>query len=378
MLPALSMGGLWRHVTNLQRCRLDGVEVDVVVLFDHPEATGESLPPGVSGLHLHFAPTQWARRSMLTSATAEAIRFLKARVVHTMHVYSDIYALPAAASLGLPAIRSVHGITQVSQTDRFRKTQVLLDWGKEEIQAELDVESLCAETIVVSHDLRRRLITYGFSSHKVSVLHNGVAVDYFCPAFGSEARLLARRAIGCDDETLVIGFVGRLDAVKDPVAFLDLACHFERRNNIRFVMIGSGPMESKLRTLIEERRVSRHIAMMGSRSDIRDGYAMMDILIQTSRTEGCSCVLLEAMAQGIPVVASSVGGTPELIRDGVNGFLFPGDDLLACAARVGALIDDPELRRTVGDRARRTAVTDFDLTTHNTTLVDIYRRVALE
>ena len=374
VLPALTIGGLWRHLLNLRHRPLEGIHVDVIVIFDNPDNTNEPLPPGVPGLHLHVDPIDWCKSAVLRSMLIRGLRANQPHLVHTTHIYSDIYALPAAEQLGLPAMRSVHGIAQVTQADSFRKTQVLLDWRQPEVDLEMAADNACCRTIAVSHDLRQRLIRYGFRGEKIVVLHNGVEVDHFAPPkLGT--RLEARRGLGIADTAVVIGFVGRFEPVKNPLAFLDIANELKNLPDVHFLIVGDGPLEQAIAAKVHDLQLDRLVTLVPMQRDIRRAYSSMDLLVQTSLTEGCSSVLLEGMAHGLPIVASSVGGTPEVIREGVDGYLFSSTDVNAAARMCRLLATDDQLRRRFGQNGRDRVVNAFDLGSYHARLSELYREV---
>lgn len=173
---------------------------------------------------------------------------------------------------------------------------------------------------------------------------------------GPAARAAARRRLGLDPDELVLANVGNFTAKKDHqgllVALSQLVAVYPR---LRLVLVGAGPLESSLRTAVDRLHLGRHVLFAGSRDDVLEILAAFDVFVLNSRFEGLPIALVEAMAAGLPCVATSVGGIPEVLDHEVEGFLVPHDDPANLAAAVGKLLDDATLRVEMGERAARRA-----------------------
>src|SRR5262249_58009302 len=127
--------------------------------------------------------------------------------------------------------------------------------------------------------------------------------------------------------------------------------------DIRFLMIGAGSSEtnyrSEVETLARQLRLDHRVIFTGQRQDVPEILRDVDIVVHPSLTEGLSNVILEAMAAGVPVVATRVGGNPELVEDGQTGFLVPVHDVKAIANGICRLLDEPSMARAFGERARQ-------------------------
>jgi glycosyltransferase involved in cell wall biosynthesis len=184
---------------------------------------------------------------------------------------------------------------------------------------------------------------------KISVIENGIQVEKF--ERPSERRRAAREATGIPADAWLIGSVGRFAPEKD-YPFLVRAAAPLLGPGARLLIVGDGPEMSKIRTEVLARGVAPFVSLPGLRHDVPDMLAALDVFVLSSRMEGLPLVALEAMATGLPVVATAVGGLPNLITEGENGFLVPSGDEAALTGRLAALRDDPALARAVGDRAR--------------------------
>lgn len=183
------------------------------------------------------------------------------------------------------------------------------------------------------------------------VLHG---VDHTAFAGGAGARSPARARLGIDPDALVVGSVGNFTAKKDQKVLLSAIAHLVPSHpGLRLVLIGSGPLEKELRAHAHDLGVGAVVTFTGARQDVPEILPGFDVFALSSRHEGLPIALLEAMASGLPCVATRVGGTPEVVDDGVEGFLVEPGDAALLAGTLGKLLDDPVLRREMGERASR-------------------------
>ena len=143
----------------------------------------------------------------------------------------------------------------------------------------------------------------------------------------------------------------------------------------RFVVVGSGNEIDELTRSAKNLGVSKHLIFAGFRKNIADFYAAMDISVLTSLSEGLSITILESMSHSLPVVATAVGGNPEVVVDGQTGFLVPPKDPQAFASRVVALLQDPALRRRMGEAGRRRIEEHFPMDKTASEYLELYERV---
>jgi len=150
-----------------------------------------------------------------------------------------------------------------------------------------------------------------------------------------------------------IGTVGRMVAVKGYRLFLEIAAHLHARHpNVRFSILGDGPMVAALTCEAAKLGLSDHVDFLPPRTDPQPYYRGLDIYVNTSLHEGLPLSVLEAMACGKPIVAARVGGIPEVVHHGEHGFLVEDRTVSGFAASCERLIENQELRRTMGQNAR--------------------------
>jgi glycosyltransferase involved in cell wall biosynthesis len=213
-----------------------------------------------------------------------------------------------------------------------------------------------SRVFAVSGDLREHMIDEGFLAHRVEVLHNSIEPGPFVTA---DDRAAARAVLGIPASAHVVGTVARFDPVKDLGTLVrGFATLRETRPEATLVMIGDGPEMPALRQLIAQLNLTGSTRLPGHRDDARRLMTGFDQYVNCSITEGTSLTIMEAMAASLPVVATAVGGTGEIVVDGETGVLVPSQDPRALSA---ALLDlaTNETRAAALARAGRRRVEEY-------------------
>lgn len=191
----------------------------------------------------------------------------------------------------------------------------------------------------------------GVAPQRCRHLPNGVDAERFAP-WPADRRQRARLALGLPDEAFVFGCVARLVPVKrhqDLIeAFAKLA---SEKVDSRLLLIGAGECEAALRAQVHEAGLDAQVQFLGERRDVDQLLPLLDAFVLCSATEGMSNALLEAMACGLPVIASAVGGNPETLQDHLNGLLVPAAEPLQLAAAMRRLLRDRPFARDCGRRS---------------------------
>lgn len=207
--------------------------------------------------------------------------------------------------------------------------------------------------VVINYYLKKYLIDrYGIKASKIQVIHNTIDTN----KYSSKLRDL--------DSKFIVTYVGRLSYEKHPEYFIDIAekvLSRTNRNDIRFHLIGNGPLYNELQNQISNKDLSKYIKLKGYKDDVKKQLENTNVLILCSEMEGLPIVLLEAMSMAVPCIASNVGGIPELIDEGVNGFLIEYKDGMIdeFADRILDLYNDNVLQKTIGKNARDKIVGQF-------------------
>lgn len=206
--------------------------------------------------------------------------------------------------------------------------------------------------MTVSENTRHRLISGGLTSTSVEVLHNGIDTDYWDRSRGQS---ILREELKVADNCKIVGMVARITHDKDLPTFYEVARKVVAFNaSVIFVIVGDGDGSelADARRCVAIEGLDKVIKFTGHREDLIDVYSSLDVFLMTSLTEGMPNTVLEAMALKVPVVSTSVGGVPELVVDGVTGYLLPKGDSDGLAKSVLQLLENDDERKRLGIASR--------------------------
>jgi glycosyltransferase involved in cell wall biosynthesis len=201
---------------------------------------------------------------------------------------------------------------------------------------------------VSGHVAERLRGRFGVGGPEVTVVRNAIALDPPGVERGGRAAEL-RRALDIGDAPLVVS-VARLESEKGLSTLIDAAAAVP---SAIFVVAGEGGQRQALERRVEQSRLGDRFRLLGHRADVRDLLAAADLFVLPSLNEGLPLSVLEAMAMRTPVIATAIGGTIELVRDGETGLLFPPGDAAALAGAIGRLLGDPSLAARLREKALR-------------------------
>lgn len=229
--------------------------------------------------------------------------------------------------------------------------------------------------IPLSDELEKYLLeNINVSKKKITHICNGVDMDKFYP-LKNEKDVLPEGFLS--PGSIVIGTIGRMEEVKDQSNLADAFINIvssdpEMKKKLRLVMIGNGSLLNTIKMKLDKEDCARVSWLPGIREDIPELLREIDIFVLPSKAEGISNTILEAMAIGLPVVATNVGGNSELLVDGETGFLVPRNNPQALAEAIVRYINDPELRSQHAKSARERAVKEFSMDTMVKKYIDVY------
>ena len=311
-------------------------------------------------------------------ALAAAVRFAndvrreRIPIVHSYGFYSNVFAVPAAKLAGARTIASIRDMG-VYLTSRQRTAQRLIC-------------RLADRILVNAGAIRDWLVSDGYDASKISVIPNGIDLVRF--GAGPDGQL--RASLGVPPDAPLIGVVGRVARMKGLDDFIRAAAIVrDRHPQARFVVAGdSGTFvrrgtdivevddyERELREMIRDLGLTDRFFFVGFRPDVERVLADLTISVQPSLSEGLSNTLIESMAAGRAIVATRVGGAPEVIRPGVSGLLVAPGTSDALSAAVCQLLENHELAATLGANARRFAHDHFSMARVAERTSEIYEEV---
>lgn len=307
-----------------------------------------------------------AHRIIIKSAFSPSLLFnirklakrLNVNIVHTHGYKSDIAGILACTGLKVKKITTVHGFID---TD-----------SKLKIYNRMNIFALkfFDRVITVNHPQKEYLLRRGIKEKKITVIHNAVDPEEF-----SREKIDSniRHELGISPEEHVLLYLGRLSEEKGTHNLIPVLWKVVQTHPQSVLLIaGEGPQKNKLESMVREKSLETKIRFPGYRKDSVNLLGASDVLLLPSRTEGIPNSVLEAMSMQVPVVATRVGGTPEIMNDGVEGFLVPPEnpDLLADA--VIKILDDPRMQTKMGMKGRERVFRDLSFSMRMRKMESLY------
>jgi glycosyltransferase involved in cell wall biosynthesis len=344
LVLSLSPGGTERLVIEL--CRRLEAQVDTVVccLDDPGTWAGQVSALGIPVVSL-------GRRPGFHPGLAFRLRdVMKTHAVDVLHCHHySPYVYGGLAALLRPSVRLIF-------TEHGRLHGAAVSTKRRLVNPILARRP--ARIFSVSAALKRDMVSEGFPERAITVLYNGV--DVSAPP-DVDRRLALRASLGIPPDSLVLGTVGRLDPVKNLGLLLEArASLMERLPSSRIVIVGDGSERQALLDRARALGVDDVTHFTGHRTDVHDLMSAFDVYVNCSTYEGVSLTILEAMAATLPVVATRVGGNPEVVVEGETGVLVPGDSP-SLAAAIARLAESESDRRQFGAAGRRRVERDFTI-----------------
>jgi glycosyltransferase involved in cell wall biosynthesis len=313
-----------------------------------------------------FAPESYLLRRALDPACARQITgILRSNGIHVAHSHEfgmGVYGAVAARRTGSRHIITMHGGRYYAERGRRRAA---LRWAARRSAA------LVAVSEATARDLRS---TLRLPDHEVKVVLNGIP-------FRDGNRPTLRKELGLAANDLLIVAVGNLYPVKGHAVLLRALGELQRSGAAtdapwRLAIAGRGEEEERLRALAVEHGIADRVTLLGFRKDVPDILAAADVFVMPSLSEGLPLALVEAMAAGLPVVVSDVGGVPEVAVAGREAILVPPGDPARLAEGLATLLRDAGARSAMGQAARERAVRDFSVSTMCEAYERLYRGAA--
>lgn len=350
---SLEVGGMERVVLHLLKgLPAQGFGAEVVTLGG-AGGLAEDLGPGVRHWELSKAP---GLDLGLARKLARLVRATGAGILHAHNTVSQLYSVMASLITRCPVVTTLHGANYGGSARHRRLRRVLA--------------SRCAATACVSRDaLAAARDLDRIPAARLHLVYNGIGVDEMIQA--RQQRLAAREELGLGPRDRAVISVGRLSQEKDYATLLRALAALE---GPRLFLVGHGPARRELEGLAGELGLGRRVVFLGERSDVPRLLAACDLFALSSLTEGISMALLEAMAVGLPVAATAVGGTPELVIPDETGLLVPSSNPAALARAMGALLNDPQRAKDLGEAGARRVAQRFSLEAMAGAYARLYRK----
>jgi glycosyltransferase involved in cell wall biosynthesis len=328
-----------------------------VALAAHPESQIAQRARD-AGFTFRDLPTHKALLPFAAVSLAAWLLLHRVEVVNT-HSSNDGWTAGLAARLaGCRLVRSRH--IEVDYPDRF--------WSG------IAFRALPHHVLTTSERIAGRLVSeLRIPPARVTCIATGIDLQRFHP--GGESTL--RKELGLDSETALVGMISVLRSWKGHATFLDAAARLlESRRDLHFLIAGDGPGRDELTEKIAQAPWRGRVTLLGHRTDVENVLRALDVLVLPSYAhEGIPQIILQAQATGKAVVATRIGGIPEVVQDGVTGLLIEPNDAPALAEKIALLLDDAALREKLGAAARGYAEKHHSLDRMGTRLLELYEKL---
>lgn len=294
----------------------------------------------------------------------EIRRITRAERIHVIHTHgfrTDLVGLLCARRENIPVITTLHGWI----TNDLR--------GKLYKRANLFILRYFQHVVAVSDRIRQEVVARGIDPSRVTCIQNAIALDRLTLRAG-DTRL--RDTLGVGPRTVLVGSIGRLSAEKGQEQLVAAASEVTaKHDDIRFVFFGVGPENDRLAALVRERDLERYFVFAGYHDDMEAVYNGLDLVVQSSYTEGMPNVIIESLLMKTPVIATAVGGTVEIVAAGKTGILVePGRSDVLSRAILGFLTDR-EGHAAMAARGRETILENYGFDRRTRLLEELYDRM---
>ncbi|MBX3237302.1 MAG: glycosyltransferase family 4 protein [Nitrospiraceae bacterium] len=294
----------------------------------------------------HVLPAGGPLHGAWMQACWKLVREKRVQLIHAHEFDANVQGALVAKLSGVPMVATVHGKHYYWMKIRRRLAYRLVSrWG---------------QMVAVSHELKDFIADkVGIDPKRLRVVHNGVSIPV---EVSREDTAVCRRLLGILPDERVLGVVGSLYAVKGHRFLLEaFASILKRHPKTTLLVVGRGDLDMALKAQAAELKIDHKVQFLGLRDDVPRLLAIMDIFVMSSLSEGLSMAIIEAMMAGKPVVATRVGGNPELIEHGKTGILVDSESSSSLASGLEQLLLQPRLALGMGARAYQRARAEFSV-----------------
>ncbi|MEZ4402888.1 MAG: glycosyltransferase [Kofleriaceae bacterium] len=341
VLSSFGVGGQERVALDLAAAQVARGHAVLAVSLAPPPEGALAAEFRAIGATVVDVPKRTGTDPTLVPRLAWMLRRHRVQVVHSHNPLPLIYGAPAARLVGAVAIHTKHGVNPGSRGHRFLRRQ-----AARLVSSFACVSTVTAEQARAQHDC---------DPGRLVVIPNGIRLEKFAP--DAELRAAVRAELGIAAAATVVGTVGRIDEYKNQ-ALLLTAIAPRLSPTVQVVFVGDGPTRAALEAAVAALPAPQFAHVLGRRMDVARLLTGFDVFALSSKSEGLPLVVPEAMAAGLPVVTTAVGGLPSVIDEGETGYLTPVEPA-AFAAALGRLLDDPAAARRMGATARTVALARY-------------------
>lgn len=352
VIARLNIGGPAIHVTTLTAgldpCRFESLLVTGTENPGEGSLLDAALARGIRPVVIPEIVGEFSLKPRDAKALVALYRLMRTerpQIVHTHTAKAGFLGRLAARLAGVPIVvhtyhgHVLHGYYGPLKAHLLRR----MEWA---------LARLTDGIIAVSEQVKADLVAYGVAGpDKIRVIPLGFDLEPFLSSASHRGAL--QREMGLGNGTRLVGIVGRVFPIKNHRLFLDAAAQVAAADrHARFVVVGDGTLRPEMEAHARQLGIAEKVVFTGWRRDLPLIYPDLDVLVVSSKNEGTPVSAIEAMASGRPVVATRVGGLPDLIDDGRTGCLVPSEDAPALAAAILRVLGDPDGARRMGEAAQ--------------------------
>jgi glycosyltransferase involved in cell wall biosynthesis len=337
-LTNFNIGGTERQFVQLvQQMDLDRFDLHLSCFSRigdfFPLVQSRGLPLKEIAIRKLYNPFTWLKQLQF----ARYLRWNRFQVVHTYGFYPNSFAVPAARLAGVPVIIA-----------SIRDTGEVLEPNKRHVQKAICRMATCV--LANADAVRTQLVRDGYDANKLAVIRNGIDL----PRLDRRERGgRIRQELGIAEDSPIVAVLGRVNDMKGIEYFLDaVPSILSSYPKAQFLVVGDGPARETLESYARNKGLGRAVIFTGARMDVPEILKEVSISVLPSLSEGLSNVLIESMAAGVAVVATDVGGNPEIVDDTVTGLLVPPRDAGQLARSILFLLKNPEYAARMGSAGR--------------------------
>ncbi|WP_438014360.1 glycosyltransferase [Sorangium sp. So ce315] len=357
VLNSFQVGGAEQVVVDLAGLQREAGHEVMVVGIDMNPGGPRADQLRARGVAVHMVPKRPGFDLRLPGKLAAFFAKHGVSIVHSHNQLPLIYATAAGRLHRVPVCHTLHG----AMFDQGRRAW-LRHMAAKLADAHVAVSQSTADFMLKHNEV---------PSSKLHVVLNGIDLSRFRPDAAARARI--RAELGIPQDAWVAGAVGRLSQVKNHALLLRAAAAAGVLSDSgRLLLVGDGPEAAPLRALAGELGIGDRVVFAGERHDVPELLSSSDVFVLSSNSEGLPLSMVEAMATGLPVISTAVGGIPALVADGETGFLVPSGDVDALAAKLAVLKADPEQARAMGKRGQKLALERYSAEHMMASYMDIY------
>ncbi len=365
VIDGLGMGGAERLTVSVLR-HLDRERFSPRVCFFQTRG-GNPMEEAIRSLNVPVShvPVTRLRDPLALPRLLRYLRRVKADLIHTQLEFANILGNLAARVLHLPSVCTTHVL--LTEEGRWKpRLHEAVEWET--------LRRFCGRVIAVSEGARRQYLTgKRFPPQKVVTLYNGIDLEPFRGLDRGRARQEVRRELGVPLRARLLVTVAVLRRPKGIAVMLRALPEILRwAGDVYYLIVGDGPERENLAAVADETGLRGRVIFAGMREDVPRLLAAGDVFVLPTLSEALPTVLAEAMAARLPIVASAVGGVPEMVEDGRNGLLVPAGDSEALAEACLGLLSAPDRRAAMAQRGWEIVQRKFDIRRQVRALENIY------